>query len=1306
MTERLIKILIIVPAVAVMGAVFLAACLQVFLGTDTAGNMIANRLNEAIPGRVNWDGQQVSFLKGRVRLFGLEIKDPEKQKVLSLKEFSANLGLKELFSAKILVASAKIVGPEIFLETGPEGSLNIVRAFVSGREKNADEDEDEKAAAFPNVKVKNFEIRQGAFSFKGRDGLQHVFLEEFGLKLADADLARRSGMLEFSVRGGSAAVSGMEFPIDRFFAKTALAEGNLDPLEVEFESGGSRIMLTGSLSSVFADPVPEVSADITADLAEIGQILGLDADFSGRLRLAADLKGGPDNPKIEASLDTEGLRLARTAIREVIFSGRMKDRELEIIRLEAGMEEGTVETSGTVDLSSAFSEGFAAPPADLEAVSCSLDVRIADFLLSQIPGMGGFRGALSGTVGVESTGISLEKISARADAGLRLSGIGRGEKIGPADIDLEAAAGMEDGRVRIERMDAAGPGLLVSAKGFYDIFDNSLDIDTGISVYKPAQVASVFGVSGVRGENAAVSARVWGKAARPAVRANVTAESPGFGDIEIERFKAGIGFAAGRLELYRAEIARHDSLAGFSGSIQLLDPDTFSPVNDPAVDLSFETNDMNLDDFISGISGTARASGSIGGSIKDPSGRVSARARQIDTGIQKIPKLRLESVISDKRAYLEPLEIFIAPGQGVTAEGWVSADLGYEISVTSEPLDLSAIGLLEHAGLKGYAEIAANGSGSLDSPDFNALVRLTGLEAEGKSIPDTDVRAALQGGSATVSILEPFVLNAAYGLSDQEFSAEAEFSETELAPFFSLAGMEGFTGTVTGNLRVLGNAKNVMDTEAQLNIAGLEAYKDNQEIAASKDLSASFENREIKISKSRIHLLRDGYVDVSGTGGIEGNLEILAEGSLPAKLAEAVSEEIHSPQGSISFEAGVQGTIESPDLRADVSLENLGFGLSATMQKLHSLNGRINVTDRKISVSGLSGRLDDGAFSVEGEVELDDFAPVYADLDITTEALPVAVPDMMEMTINSSLRLSGSPDESRLSGQATLVEGQYYKDVNLNLVSMAGDIGQRRRRPAAGRQVEIPVPDAPFARNLSLDVSVGHRNPFVVDNNLALLSVRPQLSVAGTLENPVITGRAEISEGTVAFRNTEFEVKRGVVDFVDPYRIAPEVDIMAESQIRKWLITLEITGPPENLDFRLSSEPPEEDQDIVSLLAVGKTTREMAGSAGGESNPEQMLADVLAERLERQVRESTGFDTVEMKYRSNGEGSEGDQMEVTVGKELSRRLTVKYGLERKSGEMVQQSTGIYRLFENLSVNAYQDTAGSYGGEMRYRLEFR
>ena len=71
---------------------------------------------------------------------------------------------------------------------------------------------------------------------------------------------------------------------------------------------------------------------------------------------------------------------------------------------------------------------------------------------------------------------------------------------------------------------------------------------------------------------------------------------------------------------------------------------------------------------------------------------------------------------------------------------------------------------------------------------------------------------------------------------------------------------------------------------------------------------------------------------------------------------------------------------------------------------------------------------------------------------------------------------------------------------------------------------------------------------------------------------------------------------------------------------------------------------------------------------------------------------------------TNDSGEQG--LNVTVGKELSRQVTVKYGVDIRNGETVQRMTTDYKLLENLLMSGFQDTGGDFGGELKYRLEFR
>jgi autotransporter translocation and assembly factor TamB len=516
-------------------------------------------------------------------------------------------------------------------------------------------------------------------------------------------------------------------------------------------------------------------------------------------------------------------------------------------------------------------------------------------------------------------------------------------------------------------------------------------------------------------------------------------------------------------------------------------------------------------------------------------------------------------------------------------------------------------------------------------------------------------------------------------------------------------------------LKVRGNAKDPLGTHARLAVSSLVIRTTDEELLRASDIEALLENGELRLAPARLHLFAEGVLDVRGSAALFGKgegqvkqaLDVSAKGRIPLRAAEGLVPGIQEPAGEIELEVSADGPASRPSLSADIRLHNAGMTISETLQKVRGVNGRIQADGDRVVVSSLSGRLDGGEFSLAGSAALEGFMPKRADFRVRAHAFPLVVPEVLQAQLSTELEFSGSPSDFRLSGEVQILEGRYYKDFNLSLLDAAGGIGGRSREidlPGMEREGFLP----PFLRRLSLDLSLSSRQPLIMDNNLALLRIRPALRITGTAGDPLVTGRAEVTEGTIQYRSTEFEVEKGVVDFVNPYRIEPTLDIRAGADVRQWRITLQVSGTPEELDFRLSSEPPEADADILSLLAVGKTTRELASGSGGAGRPpEEMLANLVGGRLADRVKEGTGLDIVEFEYRKDAAGAESaEQVRVTVGKELSRRLAVKYGVERKSGVVVHQSTAVYRLLENLAVNAYQDTQGTFGGEMRYRLEFR
>ncbi|MFW5902120.1 MAG: translocation/assembly module TamB domain-containing protein, partial [Thermodesulfobacteriota bacterium] len=651
----------------------------------------------------------------------------------------------------------------------------------------------------------------------------------------------------------------------------------------------------------------------------------------------------------------------------------------------------------------------------------------------------------------------------------------------------------------------------------------------------------------------------------------------------------------------------------------------------------------------------------------------------------------------------------------IRAQGWVSFDRDYDLQISSKPIDLSVIKALEETELAGHLRLEAEGAGSFSDPRAQGSLDFAGLTVAGRALPDIQIAADLQDHILAFRSAAPASVKGRFDLLSRDFTASARLSEADLAPFFEMAGRSALSGRISANLEAAGNAENPGGIRGRLHIESLFVRRNTIELMRTSDFKARLADGRLTLAENRLRFLEKGEVQLDGyadwaaalpAGGREsGKLHLDARGRIPAGVAGALVPGIDNPVGAVDLDARVRGAVSRPEVLADIVFDDLGCTISETLQKLHQVNGRIRITEAAVTISKLDGRLDGGQFSLEGRVRLDRFKPGQADLSLSARTLPVIVPEVMEAQINTDLKFSGSPSDSRLSGELLLLEGRYYKNFNLSLLSTARDIGRRRRETEPQKQDREL--DVPYLKNLALDLFLSHRQPFVVDNNMAMMDVRPELRMQGTLNRPLVTGRAAVNEGTVTYRNTEFEVKKGVMDFVNPYRIEPTVNIEAEAAVRQWVITLEVSGPPDNLDLRLSSEPPEEDADILSLLAVGETTRELASGSGEARPPEEMLANLVAGRLEKRIKEGTGLDILELKYQENGSGEDaGNGVQVTAGKELSRRLTVKYGVERKSGIVVQQSTAIYNLLEHLAINAYQDSEGAFGGEMRYRLEFR
>lgn len=874
---------------------------------------------------------------------------------------------------------------------------------------------------------------------------------------------------------------------------------------------------------------------------------------------------------------------------------------------------------------------------------------------------------------------------------------------------LELAASMDQGTIAPIRLTAAAGAsqLTVTGKVQDVLTDPRIDLRLNVDLALAELLAALKPVLPVDGRltgRLQGSLRLDGRLGNPRGVLTIDGSDVAAKNVRIGNLAAALRLDDGLLLVERLNVLNQRSVLTASGSIRLKEVATGKWLQDPPMQLDVTGDPLYIEDFTSLFKGRTALEARLAGTLRRPEGTVTLTGTNLDTGYQKLSGMQLQALLERERVRLDRLEITVAANESISATGWLGYDQSYQIDLKTDAIALQHIDPLykTYPTAEGNVSLSLTGEGTLAHPQIGGKLAVTGVRISGNAVEDLHLTLNLEDRVARVSGHLNFDLSGSYHLDTRQFDLRAFFQDTALDPYTRIAGLPDIKGRFSGTLKARGTPDRSGEITAAADLTRLALTYQDTPLVQAERLQFSMANGQVRVPRNRLVLLSDGWLEISGEGGVEGTLNLEGAGVVPLQALEPFIEDLNNTQGNLNFVSHLGGTLATPDLLLEIALAEIGCSLLSLSTRLHDLNGRVLLTPDALRVDQLNGMLDTGTFELTGRLDLEAFKPKRLDARLTADALPLAVPDTLDVLLNADLRLSGTPDNSILRGTLTLIEGLYYKDVNLSPLQTL----KHKPSPAAAAPRTYPYP---FLENLALDVAVKHRNAFLVDNNLASLEIIPDLRIGGTLERSVVDGRIQVPSGTVTYYHRNFTVNKGVVDFVNPYRIEPLVNLESETSVRRWTICLKVSGTPENLKFKLASEPQETDQDILSLLLVGKTTSELIADEGGSStSPKQMVAQLVVGSLVEEVKKTTGVDVLEVEVSgkdSNGEAAD-TQIKVTVGKELSRRLMIKYATEAQSGKVVHRTEAEYRLLEHFLLTVFQDNQGVFGGALSYRLEFR
>ena len=426
-------------------------------------------------------------------------------------------------------------------------------------------------------------------------------------------------------------------------------------------------------------------------------------------------------------------------------------------------------------------------------------------------------------------------------------------------------------------------------------------------------------------------------------------------------------------------------------------------------------------------------------------------------------------------------------------------------------------------------------------------------------------------------------------------------------------------------------------------------------------------------------------------------------------LIEPLVPGIDALGGVASAEVKITGSRKFPDFAGQVAADKLYLSPVALADSISNCSLRVSFDRRGIDLTTFYGELGDGTILASGGY-------IFAEASSTSK-LTVKIKD--SKVINSDkytfIVKQGEISVSK-SDRKTLIEG--------DLVFGESHLRSRftpKMIIAMFRATERPVKaQSKFLEKIRLDVKVHDSEEIWIDNNLARAKLRADLAITGSPAKPVISGRISTVEGYVVYLDRKFNVEHASLDFYDPHRINPNIDLLATTEVKSYksreetphTVSLVINGELDKAIVSLTSVPPEDLSDIVALLTLGITRRDLTGVDGKQGDVK--FQEAVRERVEMITsRRLSGYlsSNVENYLGLTSFTIENNLFQfdknwgpqLIASKKLSKRTELTY--TTTVGRINDQGIKLaYKLTERLAIEGQTDQIGRSGIDLTYKMK--
>ena len=706
-----------------------------------------------------------------------------------------------------------------------------------------------------------------------------------------------------------------------------------------------------------------------------------------------------------------------------------------------------------------------------------------------------------------------------------------------------------------------------------------------------------------------------------------------------------------------------------------------------------------------------------GSAYQEPFTRLQAEVNYTNRLID-VPQFHLE----DGAAHLDASATMTRPA---APNG--NSDLRFK--VTTNQIQLGAVRAVKQSqpSLNGVVQLNADGSAQLRpnaSPLFSALnatVRATGISINQQNLGDLTATATTHGTALDFNLASNLAHSDVKGsgsiqlAGDYPVDARVTFNNVTyrgLSPLISAGSPLPLDASAEGELTVSGPVGDTARLRGSLQLTKFEAHsapvsrlgakpRVNLDVKNSGNIVATLDRGLITVNSFRL-TGNDINLGVTGTASLIPSqpVHLRVDGNVNLGMLEAFDNDIYS-SGAIRLNAGVEGSIANPRVNGVLSLEKASFNLLDLPNGISNATGTIAFNGTEATIQNVTGESGGGKITLSGMVAYGGPQMQFR-VQANASRVHVRYPDTVTTELSANLSLNGNTARSLVTGTVRIID--------LSLHSGA-DIGNVLTAAATPPSVSTSSPAllAGMRFDVRISTSPGVQFRTTLTQNLQAAA---NLTLVGTPENPGMLGRVTVTGGDVVFFGNQYTIDQGTMSFFNVSKIDPVLNAELKTTVQGVDVSLNVSGSVDRMRLSYSSDPPMPFQQLVSLLASGKTpTTDPVLAAHAPQPPEQNLQQTGASAILNQAvanpvsgRLQRLFGVSKLSIDPQIVGTNTAQATLTLQQQITRDLTFTY-----IQDVTQSNPSIVRVEWNInprySAIAQRDVNGGVSVDLFYKKKF-